>query len=292
MEVNLGGHILGPDDPIYVVAEVGINHQGDIGLVEEFFRMASMYEFDCVKFQKRNPELWPETPYFSKTFNKEMTYREHKRKLEFEFNEYHTIDEFSKKYEVPWTVSVWDTDSVEFIRSNGFPIPFIKIPSACLTDDALLEAARTLDVPVVLGTGMSTEDQIIHAVHVLGGHDLIILHCTSTYPAANDELNLEYIPRLADLYPDNIIGYSGHESGLQASYYAGVMAYRVCGATMIERHITYERNAPGSDHAASLGHEGQRRLVRDLKLIPTILGDGRKVVYESELPIIQKLRRI
>jgi len=275
---------VGEKQPIYVVAEVGINHQGDIKLVEKFFQMAALHEFDCIKFQKRNPELWPDTPYFSKTFAREMSYREHRRRLEFGRDEYDRIMELAFRYNISWTASVWDTDSVEFMRK--YALPFTKIPSPCLTDDELLRAVRDLGWPVVLSTGMSTLEQIDHAVDVLGKEDLILLHCTSTYPASNGELNLLCIPALGKRYGVPV-GYSGHEPGLQASYFAGAL-----GACMVERHITYERSAPGSDHAASLGYEGQRRLVRDLKLIPTCLGDGEKRVYDSEIPVMKKLRRI
>jgi len=289
MEVILGDTPVGPDHPVYCIGEVGINHQGDIGLVEKFFQMAVLHEWDCIKFQKRNADLWPETPYFSKTFNSEMTYREHRRRLEFGLDEYNQINEWSIQYRIPWSVSVWDNASVQFMMlgiDGGWDIPFIKIPSACLTDDELLVATRHTHVPIVLSTGMSTIEQIDHAVDILGGNNLILLHCVSTYPADNSELNLKCIPMLMDRY--NIpIGYSGHEPGLQGSLFA--VAY---GACVLERHITYDRTAPGSDHAASLEYEGQRRLVRDAKLHHMMKGTGQKVVYESEIPVMNKLRRV
>ncbi|MBR9705532.1 N-acetylneuraminate synthase, partial [Candidatus Pacearchaeota archaeon] len=207
-----------------------------------------------------------------------------KRGLEFGEKEYGEIDSYCKEKGILWFASPWDTGSVDFFEK--FDIPCYKIASASMTDDTLLKHIRSKGKPVIMSTGMSTIDQIKHAVEVLGKEDLVILHCTSTYPSKPEELNLNAISGLKDLF-EVPIGYSGHEVGVQPSVMAAVL-----GACVVERHITLVRAMWGSDQAASLEPQGLKRMVRDIRVIPEALGDGKKVVYETEKPIIQKLRRV
>ena len=183
-----------------------------------------------------------------------------------------------------WFASPWDVPSVDFL--SRFDAPCYKVASACLTDGDLLKKIRATGKPILLSTGMSTMSEIRHAVRQIGTENLILLHCTSSYPAANDELNLRMIETLEAEFGVPV-GYSGHETGLQAS-----LAAVTLGARVIERHITLDRAMWGTDQAASLEPGGLTRLVRDIRVIETALGDGVKQVYESELPVRQKLRRV
>jgi N-acetylneuraminate synthase len=198
--------------------------------------------------------------------------------------EYEQIDEYCRKKPIAWTASGWDEASVDFIEQ--FNPPFYKIASASLTDDALLRHTRAKGKPIVLSTGMSTLDQIDHAVEVLGKENLVILHCCSTYPAQYAELNLRVIPAFRERYGVPI-GYSGHETGIASSVTAAAL-----GACVVERHITLDRSLWGSDHAASLEPNGIMRVVRDIRLVEAALGDGVKSVVPSEIPIMKKLRRV
>ena len=241
---------------------------------------------DAVKFQKRTVdvvytqhELEMERPNPFGNTNGDL-----KRGLEFGYDEYREIDEYCKSLSILWFASCWDEESVDFIEQ--FNPPCHKIASACLTNDKLISYIKNKGRPILLATGMSTQEQIDHAVDILGQDNLVIMHCTSTYPSSEAELNLNVIPNYIEKY-ECPIGYSGHEKGVFPSVLAASM-----GACAIERHITTDRTLWGSDHPASLEPEGLRRLIRDIRLLNTLKGDGKKVVYESELPIIKKLRRV
>jgi N-acetylneuraminate synthase len=207
-----------------------------------------------------------------------------KRALEFSMEDYEDIDVYCKAVRIPWFVSCWDEEAVD--QMKRFDIPCFKIASASLTDDALLQHTRATGRPLILSTGMSTLEEIDHAVGVLGGEDLVLLHACSTYPALYEELNLRAIPGLEQRYGIPV-GYSGHETGIPSSVAAVVL-----GACCVERHITMDRAMWGSDQAASLEPNGISRLVRDIRLIEQSMGDGVKRVYEREIPIIKKLRRV
>jgi N-acetylneuraminate synthase len=209
---------------------------------------------------------------------------EYRRRVEFGAEEYREIDRYARDHRMPWFASCWDVPSVDFMAA--FDPPCFKIASAVLTDDALLRRHRAAGKPLVVSTGMSTIEQIDHAVEVLGKEDLILLHCTSTYPAKIEELNLLAIPALRKRYGVPV-GYSGHEVGLAPSLAAAVL-----GACFVERHITLDRAMWGSDQAASVEPHGFARLVRDIHGTRTAMGDGVKRVYESEKPLIKRLRRI
>ncbi|MCK4794455.1 MAG: N-acetylneuraminate synthase family protein [Desulfobacteraceae bacterium] len=285
--VKIGNKTIGENHPTFIVGEIGINHNGDLDIAKKLIDVGLFAGCDAVKFQKRNPDL--AVPDHQKQKPKktpwgEMPYIEYKKRIEFGEEEYRVIDQYAKQKEIMWFVSPWDEDSVGFLEK--FNVPCYKIASALLTDHRLLIKVRELGKPILLSTGMSTPEQIDQAIEVLGGtDDLVILHCNSSYPARNDELNLRVIETLNDQY-DCPIGYSGHETGLQTTYAAVAL-----GAAMVERHITLDRAMWGTDQAASVEPFGLLRLVRDIRAIDVALGDGKIRVYESEVLVMEKLRR-
>jgi N-acetylneuraminate synthase len=284
--VRIGKTDVGDGHPCYVIAEIGINHNGDIGLAKRLISVAVAGGCNAVKFQKRTVSVVYTPEELAKPRESPFgeTNGDLKRGLEFGENDYREIDRYCKEVDICWFASCWDEKSVDVIdRLNP---PCYKIASASLTDDDLLRYTRAKGRPIILSTGMSTIEQIDHAVEVLGKHDLILMHTTSTYPSAYPELNLKAILTLKNRYGVPV-GYSGHETGIPTS-----VATVVMGACMVERHITLDRAMWGSDHAASLEPNGISRLVRDIRLIEASMGDGVKRVFESEKPIIQKLRRV
>jgi N-acetylneuraminate synthase len=285
-EVRFGSKTIGPGKPCYVVAEIGINHNGDIDLAKKLINVALGADCDAIKFQKRTIDVVYTPDELAKPRESPFgnTNGDLKRGLEFEREEYEEIDRYCREVKMDWFASCWDEASVDFIAQ--FNVPCFKIASASLTDDHLLRHTRAVGKPIVLSTGMSTLEEIDHAVEVLGKQDLVILHACSTYPAYYEELNLQVIDVLRERYGVPV-GYSGHETGLPSSVAAAVM-----GACIVERHITLDRSMWGSDHAASLEPNGITRLVRDIRLIEKSKGDGVKRVLEREQPIIKKLRRV
>ncbi len=285
-EVKIGNTMIGGAHPCYIVAEIGINHNGDIEMAKKLIDVAVNAECNAVKFQKRTIDVVytkeelekPRENPFGET-NGDLKYG-----LEFEKEQYDQIDQHCKEKGIAWYVSPWDEGSVDF--AEQYDTPCYKIASASLTDDGLLKYVRSKGRPVILSTGMSTLEQVDHAVEVLGKENLILLHSCSTYPAYYEELNLRVIPTLKQRYAIPV-GYSGHETGLPSSSAAVAL-----GACMIERHITLDRSMWGSDQAASLEPNGISRLVRDIRLIETAMGDGVKRLIEREVPIMQKLRRV
>jgi N-acetylneuraminate synthase len=284
--IHLGTRPVGDGQPCFVIAEIGINHNGDIDLAKKLISMAVAAGCDAVKFQKRTIEVVYSAEELAKPRENPFgpTNGDLKRGLEFGLEEYNEIDAYCKAMHMPWFASCWDEASVDFI--NQFDVPCFKIASASLTDANLLRHTRATGKPIILSTGMSTVDEIDRAVEVLGKENLLILHACSTYPAYYNELNLRVIPTLRERYGVPV-GYSGHETGLPSSVAAVVL-----GACCVERHITMDRAMWGSDQAASLEHNGIARLVRDIRLIQESLGDGVKRVVEREYPIIKKLRRV
>jgi N-acetylneuraminate synthase len=285
--VVIGNTPVGDGNPCYVVAEIGINHNGDIGLAKRLISVAVAAGCNAVKFQKRTPELCVppeqrdlirETPWGL------ITYMQYRYRVEFGHEEYKEIDRYCKDVNIQWFASCWDEKSVDMI--DQFDVPCYKVASASLTDDNLLRHTRAKGRPIILSTGMSTIEQIDHAIEVLGRRELVLLHSTSTYPAAYPELNLKVIQTLKSRYGVPV-GYSGHETGLPTTAAAVAL-----GACMVERHVTLDRAMWGSDHAASLEPSGITRLVRDIRLIETALGDGVKRVFDSEKPLMQRLRRV
>jgi N-acetylneuraminate synthase len=285
--VKIGNKSVGDGQPCYVVAEIGINHNGDIDLAKRLISVAIAAGCDAVKFQKRTVDVVYTAEELAKPRENPFgsTNGDLKWGLEFDEEDYAEIDAFCRSAKISWFVSAWDEGAVDFIADN-FKVPCFKIASASLTDDNLLRHTRAKGKPIILSTGMSTYAEIDHAVEVLGKDDLILMHATSTYPANYDELNLRAIPTMRERYGVPV-GYSGHETGIPTSVAASVL-----GACMVERHITMDRASWGSDQAASLEPNGITRLVRDIRLCEQSMGDGVKRVYEREVPIIKKLRRV
>ena len=284
--VKIGDRTVGEGQPCYVVAEIGINHNGDLDLARKLISAALLAGCDAVKFQKRTVDVvyTPQELAQPRPNPFGATNGDLKRGLEFGAKAYGAIDEYCKLHNIPWFASCWDEASVDFMEQ--FDPPCSKIASASLTDDDLLRHHRRYERPVILSTGMSTIEQIDHAVEVLGTGNLVLMHATSTYPSQLEELNLKAIHTLQERYGVPV-GYSGHEVGLPSSVAAAVM-----GACMIERHITLDRAMWGSDQAASVEPQGFAKLVRDIRAIEKAMGDGVKRVYESEVPVMNKLRRV
>ncbi len=283
--VDLSHRLVGDDQPCMVISEIGINHNGDLQTCKDLIEASTKAGCEVVKFQKRTVETVftevelarpRESPFG--TTNGDL-----KRGLEFGVDEYRAIDDFCRTFGVRWTASCWDEGSVDVLEQ--FQPPFYKIASASLTDDGLLRHHRSTGRPIVLSTGMSTLAEIDHAVELLGTEGLVILHCTSTYPASADELNLRTIQVFRERYGVPV-GYSGHEQELSTTVAAAAL-----GACVVERHMTLDRGGWGSDQPASLEPDEMARLVTDIRGVERALGDGQKRVYDSELPIKAKLRR-
>ncbi len=285
-EVKIGERMVGDGHPTYIVGEIGINHNGSLENAKKLIQVAHMHGMDAVKLQKRTPELcvppeqrdvMRETPWGY------ISYLDYRYEVEFDEEEYHEIDRYCKELGIDWFASVWDTASVDFLE--GFAPVCYKIPSALLTDQVLLKKLRSTGRPLILSTGMSTMEQIHAAVDVLGLDNLLITHATSTYPCDPHELNLRMIPTLRQVFPCPI-GYSGHEVGLVPSAVAVAL-----GACLVERHITLDRAMWGSDQAASVEPQGVERLVKYIRVTEQSLGDGVKVVYDSEKASMKRLRK-
>jgi N-acetylneuraminate synthase len=284
--LNFGNRVLGEGQPTYIVAEIGINHNGSLDIARQLIDAAANAKCDAVKFQKRTPELcvpaqqrdqMRQTPWGM------MTYMDYRRRVEFGFDEYTQLIEHCRSRSIDWFASCWDESAVEFIEWFE-PIGY-KIPSAALTDVTLLQRFRATGRPLILSTGMSTMYQIEAAVDMLGTGNLMITHATSTYPCPLGELNLRVIETIRSRF-DCPVGYSGHEVGLVPTIAA------VClGSCLVERHITLDRAMWGTDQAASVEPRGLERLVQYIRDIEAAMGDGVKTVYESERAVMQKLRR-
>jgi len=286
-EIRIGDKMVGDGHPVYIIAEVGINHNGELENAKKLIDAAKHAGVDAVKFQKRTPELcvppeqrgqMRETPWGY------ITYMDYRLKTEFGEKEYAEIDRYCKQVGIDWFVSVWDEEAVNFMEK--FEPVCYKIPSASLTDQTLLKHLRATGRPLILSTGMSTMDQINESVDLIGLENLGIMHATSTYPCDPHELNLRMIETLRKTF-DCPIGYSGHEVGLVTTAVAVGL-----GACMVERHITLDRALWGSDQAASVEPGGFEKLVKYVRVTEMSVGDGVKKVYESEMSSLKKLRRV
>ncbi|GJQ35450.1 MAG: sialic acid synthase [Anaerolineaceae bacterium] len=287
-EIKFGNRMIGDGHPAYIIAEIGINHNGDLEIAKKIIDAAVHAGADAVKFQKRTPEV--STPPEQQKQMREtpwgyITYLDYRYKVEFNEEQYREIARYCKEKKIDWMVSVWDEPSVDFMEK--FETPAYKVPSASLTDHNLLKYVRKTGKPVIISTGMSTMKQIHKGVNAVGEDNLVIMHCTSTYPCEPEELNLKMIETLRKEFPKNPIGYSGHEVGLIPSAIA--VAY---GACSVERHITLDRAMWGSDQAASVEPGGFERLVKYIRVTEASLGDGVKKVYASEQSSLKKLRRV
>ena len=284
----IGARTIGADAPCYVIAEIGLNHNGDVEIAKQLIDVAADAGANAVKFQKRTPEI--STPQHMRDQPREtpwgmMTYLEYRYRVEFDREQYIEIGDHATLRGIDWFASPWDVPSVDFL--DDLNVVAHKVASASLTDLELLERLAASGGTVILSTGMSTLEQIDRAIAVLGTERLVLMHATSTYPLPPEEANLRAMTTLAERYPEVPIGYSGHERGLQISLAAVAM-----GARVVERNITLDRTMWGSDHAASLEPRGLRQLVRDIRIIEQALGDGVKRVFPCELAPMAKLRRV
>ncbi|WP_203136370.1 N-acetylneuraminate synthase family protein [Microbacterium sp. JZ31] len=286
-KVVIGDHTIGDGAPVYVIAEIGLNHNGDVDNAKKLIDVAVDAGAQAVKFQKRTPDI--ATPEHMKQTPREtpwgtMTYLEYRYRVEFEKPEYTEIAAYAKEKRVAWFASPWDEPSVDFLEEMG--VTTHKVASASVTDLGMLRKLAATGKPIILSTGMSTIEQIDTAVEILGTDKLVLMHATSTYPLPAEEANLRTIHTLQERYQVPV-GYSGHEPGLQISIAAVAL-----GAVAVERHITLDRTMWGSDHAASLEPHGFKNLVRDIRVIEAALGDGVKRVFPGELAPLSKLRRV
>jgi N-acetylneuraminate synthase len=271
----------------YIIAEIGINHNGDLNIAKRLIDIAALSGCDAVKFQKRNPDVC--VPEHQKNVMRDtpwgtMTYLEYKYRVEFEKEEYDEIDRYCIEKGIKWSASPWDMDSLEFLMQ--YDLPFIKLPSAMLTNNELVEACAKSGKKLILSTGMSTEEEIDVAVALIRKHteNFAILHCNSTYPAPIAELNLSTIETLKNKYKCEV-GYSGHEFRIGTTVAAVYL-----GATILERHITLDRTMWGTDHLSSVEPQGLIKLVKGVRELEEAFGDGIIQVTESEKPIRTKLR--
>jgi len=268
-----------------VIAEIGINHNGDLDIAKKLIDVAVVSGCDYVKFQKRNPDVCVPEAQKSKPKSTpwgEMTYLEYKYKIEFGKAEYDEIDRYCKEKGIGWFASVWDIDSVDFMSQYG---NITKIPSALITDKELVEYAREKFEYLIISTGMSTEDEIETCISQCNPD--VIMHTNSTYPSPTNELKLDYITWLSDKYPTKEIGYSGHEFGLTTT-----IASTLLGATWIERHITLDRAMWGSDQMASVEPQGLIKLVKSIKDVESARGGYHpRVVQGGELKKMESLRK-
>jgi N-acetylneuraminate synthase len=285
-EIKIGNRLIGDGHPCYVIAEIGINHNGDMDIAKRLIDVAANAGCQAVKFQKRTINVVYSSEELGRPRESPFgtTNGDLKLGLEFGLEQYREIDRYCRERKIDWFASCWDETSVDFI--DQFGVSCYKVASASLTDDNLLRYTRLKGRPILLSTGMSTLEQIDHAVEVLGKNDLVLLHTCSTYPASYDELNLRVIPMLHQRYGIPV-GYSGHETGLSTT-----ISTIALGACVVERHITLDRAMWGSDQAASVEPQGFAHLVRDIRLVETALGDGVKRLGEREAPIMKKLRRV
>ncbi len=286
-KVRVGDRIIGDGEPVYIIAEIGINHNGSLNLAKKLIDGAVFAGCDAVKFQKRTPEIC--TPIDQWNIERDtpwgrMAYIDYRRKIEFGLNEFTEIDSYCRQKGIHWFVSAWDECAVDFIEQFN-PVAF-KAASATITDLEVISKMRSTGKPVFLSTGMSSIEQIEQAISLLDPENFMLAQSTSAYPCNLNELNLKVIRSFLNKYQYIPIGYSGHETGLAPTYAAVAL-----GASFIERHITLDRAMWGTDQAASVEINGMFRLVKDIRDIEKAMGDGNKIVYESEKAAQKKLRK-
>ncbi|MHA1381910.1 MAG: N-acetylneuraminate synthase family protein [Candidatus Helarchaeota archaeon] len=284
--IKIGDKLVGDGNPTFIIAEIGINHNGDVEIAKKLIDVAAVSGCDAVKFQKRTPELC--VPEEMREVKREtpwgiMSYLEYRKKIEFGEKEYDEIDRYCKEKGIIWFASAWDIPSIEFLEKYNLKV--FKVPSALLTYRDYLERLKKLNVPIILSTGMSDIEMVKKAVNILGEERIILLHAVSTYPAKPEEVNLKVINRYREIF-ECPVGYSGHEVGLQIT-----LAAVALGANVVERHITLDRSMWGTDQSASLEPIGLMKLVRDIRIIEVALGDGIKKIYDREIEVMKRLRR-
>lgn len=317
-KIEIGDRVVGAGEPTFIIAEIGINHNGSVDIAKKLIDLAVENGCQAVKFQKRTVDVVysaeelarprafddsfmihageraerygedPLSPADRARLAKDPTNTTNgdlKRILEFGLAEYRDIDIYCKEKGIMWTASPWDEASVAFLETIN--VPFHKVASASLTNAGLLKAIRKTGKPVVLSTGMSTMEQVRRAVDLLKGSPTALLHCVGTYPAKDEDLNLRVIKTLRDEFPELVVGYSGHENGSTLAVCAVAL-----GARIIERHITLDRTMPGSDQAASLEPFRLELMTGNIRRLERAFGDGDKHVIPAEVAIQQKLRRV
>ena len=285
--IKIGGKEIGSGKPVFIVAEIGLNHNGDIDIAKKLIDVAVLSGCDAVKFQKRTPELCVPEEY--KNVKREtpwgvMTYLEYRKRVEFGSKEYNQIDAYCREKGIIWFASPWDLPSIEFLKDYALPV--YKVPSALLTHKEYLLKLKNIGSPIMLSSGMSDVELVKKAVSFIGEDNIILMHATSTYPAKTEEINLRVLQTYMKMF-NCPIGYSGHEVGLQIT-----LAAVAIGANAIERHITLDRSMWGSDQAASVEPIGLMKLVRDIRIIENALGDGVKRILPSEEEVMKRLRKI
>ena len=276
-------------DQAYIIAEIGINHNGDVDIAKELIRIAAVCKFDAVKFQKRNPDVC--VPAAQKNKKREtpwgtMTYLEYKKKVEFGRREYNAIDKLCKELGIHWSASPWDIDSVDFL--SKYRLPWVKIPSASINNKELLEYVGSKYKYVILSTGASDMPLVKAAYSTLeksGVKTIDVLHCNSTYPAPIDQLNLKCINTMRATFPESNIGYSGHEYGLQPT-----ISTIALGSKIIERHVTLDKNMWGTDQGCSLEPHAMFKLVRSIRELEKALGSSEKLITQDEHDKMKSLR--
>ena len=276
---------------VYLIAEIGINHNGEMSIVKRLIDAAHSIGWNAVKFQKREPDVC--VPEKQKNIIRDtpwgkMTYLEYRKKIEFGYDHYHEINNYckSKDRNMDWTASVWDIESLNFLMEFK-DIPFIKIPSAKINDNQLLEEASKTKKQLVISTGMSTLEEVDNAVNLILKNTIkpIIMHTNSSYPSPLNELNLSLIPFYANRY-NCVIGYSGHEPNLEPTVIAVSL-----GAKIIERHVTIDKNLWGSDQKASLSIHGMDILYKRIEDYHEVIGQPIKKIFPSEIKAREKLRK-
>jgi len=284
--IQIGDKLIGPGQPHFLIAEIGINHNGSVETAKKMIDMVADAGWDAVKFQKRTIEIVYNEAELAKPRDSPFgtTNGDQKRGLEFGKEEYKEIDAYCKEKGIMWFASPWDEPSVDFLEE--FNTPCYKIASASLTDRELLEKIKATGKPIILSTGMSNLDQVKSAVKILGEDNLILMHCTSTYPTPDNELHLRAIPKLKRHF-NCPIGFSGHHQSIHPSIAAATI-----GACAIEAHVTLDRAMYGSDQSASIESLGVKKIGDVVRLIPVFFGVEEVLINESELPIIEKLRRV
>ena len=285
--MQIGNKEIGTGNPTYIIAEIGINHNGDLEIAKQLIDTAVTAGCDAVKFQKRNPDVC--VPEDQKTVKRDtpwgkMTYLDYRYQVEFGKSEYDAIDTYCQQKQIDWFASSWDKDSVAFIEQ--FNPPCHKIPSAMITDYMLLKAFGGTERPLIMSTGMSTMGEVQHTVKQLGQGNLALLHCNSQYPCPTAALNLNVITTFRETFQCPI-GYSGHE----VEIYPTMLAVAL-GACIVERHITLDKALWGSDQSCSLEADELKELCRQIRRIEGVLGDGIKRLHPGERQALKKLRRI
>jgi len=290
-ELIIDGKAINDQNYPYVIAEIGHNHQGNLDSALELINAASRSGASAAKFQKRNNKSLFTPTLYNEPYNSEnafgKTYGLHREALEFGLNEYKACIAEAKKLNLDFFATAFDIQSASFLNELGVPV--FKIASGDLQNLPLLKHVASFNKPMIISTGGSNFKMIEDAVFSIRNYhnQVAILQCTASYPAKYEQLNLKVITRLREKFPENVIGYSGHDNGIAMA----VVAYSL-GARIIEKHFTLNRASKGTDHAFSLEPQGMQKMVRDLKRASLAMGDGEKVIYEEEKAAIRKMGKM